>query len=56
MKKIDKIRIIVSLTLIMLGIIVLITSIESEKPLSIIVFLLALYPLSKIGFEDKFKF
>lgn len=56
MKTIDKIRIIFSLTLIMLGFIVFFTSIPNEKPLSIILFLLALYPLLKIGFEDKFKF
>jgi cadmium resistance protein CadD (predicted permease) len=55
MKKIDKIRILVALILIALGISMLITGNSNEKIISIFVFLLALYPLSKIGFEDRFK-
>ncbi len=54
MKTIDKIRITYSLILIACGIIVIITSEPHEKVLSVIPFLLALYPLSKIGFEDRY--
>jgi len=54
MKTIDKIRITCSLTMIACGIIIIITSESHEKILSIVPFLLALYPVSKIGFEDRY--
>ncbi len=54
MKTIDKIRIIYSLILIACGIIIIITSEPHEKILSIVPFLMALYPVSKIGFEDRY--
>lgn len=54
MKKIDKIRICFSLAIIACGIIVLIIGEPNEKALSVIPFLFALYPLSKIGFEDRY--
>lgn len=55
MKNNDKIRILISLMLIACGISMLITGTSNEKIVSIFVSLLAVYPLSKIGFEDKFK-
>jgi hypothetical protein len=54
MKTIDKIRITYSLTMIACGITVLIIGEPHEKALSVIPFLFALYPLSKIGFEDRY--
>ena len=54
MKKIDKIRIVCSLIMIACGIIIIITSEPHEKILSIVPFLMALYPVSKIGFEDRY--
>lgn len=54
MKKIDKIRIVCSLIMIACGILIIITAEPHEKILSIVPFLMALYPLSKIGFEDRY--
>jgi len=54
MEKIDKIRIICSLTMIASGILVIIIGEPHEKILSVIPFLMGLYPLSKIGFEERY--
>jgi len=54
MKSINKIRIICSLAMIACGILVIIIGEPHEKVLSVIPFLMGLYPLSKIGFEDRY--
>ncbi len=55
MKKQDKIRIATSISFIVLGIIGYFTGIKTGEELYCIpIFLFALYPLSKIGYEDRF--
>ena len=54
MKTIDKIRICYSLTMLACGAMVIIIGESHEKALSIIPFLMALYPVSKIGFENRY--
>lgn len=54
-KQTNQLRLIIALVYISIGIITLIFGTGAEKICAFPVLLFALYPLSKIGFEDRYK-
>lgn len=54
-KQADRVRLIIGLTFIAIGIVTVIFGTGVEKVFAFPVFLFALYPLAKIGFEDNYK-